>query len=265
MGHLERTKVKEKNVVRGLLTGINDAIYLKNKYQNELDRAWKSIVDMVHFIEDKNKELKINANRGKSLKEDISAYYEKRGGLFESLNNLLNKESSHEFKMWQETQKHSKVNSIKSKQKFKDTDIDEINYNSMMQYIKQYPEYQTKSSYKRIFEDIENVQEGIRQKKKEYHKIIGIYNAQYSNLLKDIQKAKDKIIAFNKIYDEGTDKLNNCRYRKSLDYKISSEKTKEAVKLDTLSYRVEQFQNTLDIIQKEHAKNQVKELTEMEY
>lgn len=262
---MSRLEIKEKGKFTGAVTGINDAIYIKNKYEFELDRSWKLIVDMVHYLEEKNKELKQNKTKAESLRHDIESYNEKRSTLYNSLNNLLEKEKSHEYKMWLETQKKQKVTNLKVKQKFKDSDIDEINYNSMLQYIRQYPEYQTKSTFKRVIENIEQTEEGIRQKKKEYNKVIGDYNSNYSILLKDIIKAEDKIVAYNDIMKEGQEKLDNCRYNKSLFYKLGSEKNKELTKIDNLSHRVVQFKNTLEIIKKEHAKNQIKELVEMEY
>ncbi len=248
-----------------IISGKPDAIFLRNKYQTELDNAHASIVNMVHYIEDENKELKEVYNRAQGLKRDIEAHEKERANLYDSLGNLLNKETDFEKKMWETTQKGRKVKSVTIKQKFKDSDIEEMRYDSMLEYLKQYPEYASKSTFKKITEKIDEKEREIRFAKKSYHYAVSRYNHLLSLFEKNLTKADDKFVAYDKVLQEGEKKLSETRYRKSMFYKLASEKTKAEVNLDTLQHRVEQFRHTLDIIKREHSQNKSREFVEMEY
>ena len=64
---------------------------------------------------------------------------------------------------------------------------------------------------------------------------------------------------------EGEEKLAKTRYRKSIFYKLATEKTKAETNLDTLTHRPEQFMNTLKILKREHSETKGKSFKEMEY
>jgi len=255
----------QKHEPKGVLTGKKDAIFLRNRYQTELDNANSAVVNMVHYVEEQNSELKSQYNYALGLKRDVGAHEEERSKLYDSLGNILTKETNFEDKMWQTTQKGRKVKSVTIKQKFKDSDVDEMRYDSMMDYLKQYPEYASKSSFKKILEKIEEKEREIRHSKQKYNDAVSKYNYLLSDFHKYIQKAEDKIKAYNSIYTEGNKKLGATRYKKSVFYKFASEETKAKVELDTLTHRMDQFRNTLDIIKKEHSANHEKTFKEMEY
>ena len=105
----------------------------------------------------------------------------------------------------------------------------------------------------------------IRHSKQKYNDAVSKYNYLLSDFHKYIQKAEDKIKAYNSIYTEGNKKLGATRYKKSVFYKFASEETKAKVELDTLTHRMDQFRNTLDIIKKEHSANHEKTFKDMEY
>jgi hypothetical protein len=248
-----------------LLTGRPDAIFLRNKYQKELDNAWASVVNMVHYVEEESQKLRDAYSRAQGLKQDIKAHEAERSDLYESLGNLLTKETNFEDKMWQTTQKGRKVKSVTVKQNIKESDVDEMRFDSMMDYIKQYPEYSSKSSFKKILDKIDQKEGEIRQAKKMYNDAVSKYNYYLSFFEKHIQKAEDKFVAYDNLLKEGKDKLDNCRYRKSMFYKMASEEVKAEVNLDIINHRVDQFKNTLEILKGEFVQNQRKTFVEMEY
>jgi len=249
----------------GVITGKRDAIFLRNKYQTQLDNRNAAVVNMVKYIQEKNSDLKSQYNYALGLKKDVDAHEEERSKLYDSLGNLLTKETNFEDKMWQTTQKGRKVKSVTIKQKFKDSDVEEMRYDSMMDYLKQYPEYASKSSFRKILDKIEEKEREIRHSKQKYNDGVSKYNYLLSDFRVHIQKAEDKIRAYNKVYEEGKHKLENTRYRKGLFYKLASEETRAKVELDTLTHNIDQFKNTLEIIKKEHSKNEAKTFNEMEY
>lgn len=255
-------QVKEKKL--GWVSGINDTIFIRNKYQTELDNSWSAIVRIVHYLEDQNKWLKGVSSSIHAIRKNVEAHFEERSRLYSSLEKLLKKETEFEERMWKTTQKGRKVKSITFKQKFKDSDIEEARYDSMMEYLKQYPEYASKSSFRNITQKIESKEAEIRRNTEEYNKAISSYNFRLSYFQKDIQKAEDKFVAYEKVKEEGIKKLSETWYWKHFR-KFSSEKEKSNTEINTLTHRVNQFKNTLDIIKNEHLSYQTKPFQEIEY
>ena len=247
------------------ISGFPDAIFLRNKYQTELDNAHASVVNMVHFCEEDNRKLKEAFNKAESLKRNIQAHETERERSYDSLGNLLNKETDFEKGMWKNTLDKNKVKSITVKQKFKDTDIDEIRYDAMNDYLRQYPEYTSKSTFKTILFDIRYKEKEIREEKSNFNKSVSEYNYLLSNVEKSLRKAEDKIVAYHKVLDEGQKKLGECKYINSIFYRMTTEENKAKVTLGTLRHRMEQFTHTLDIIKSEFANAQRRLFEEMKY
>ena len=134
-----------------------------------------------------------------------------------------------------------------------------------MDYIKQYPEYTSKSSFKKLLDKIEQKEKEIREAKKEYNDSVSKYNYYLSFFEKHLQKAEDKASAYKTVLAEGKEVLNESRYKKSIAYKFAPEEVKAEVNIDTLSHDFNKVKNTLQISKKEFAKNQTKEFVEMEY
>jgi hypothetical protein len=248
-----------------IISGLPDAIFIRNKYQTELDNAHASVVNMVHYVEEGNNKLKEAFNKAESLKRNIQARETERQRLYESLGNLLNKETNFEEGMWKNTLDKTKVKSVTVKQKFKDTDIDEIRYDAMNDFLQRYPEYASKSTFKTINENIKLKEKEIREEKSYFNKSVSDYNYLLSQVEKHTVKAEDKIAFYHKILDEGQKKLSECRYVKSIYYKLATEETKAKVNLDTLQHRIEQFTHTLDLIKSEFTNAQRKSFEEMKY
>jgi hypothetical protein len=247
------------------ISGMPDAIFLRNKYQTELDNAHASVVNMVHYSEEDNRKLKEAFNKAESLKRNIQAHETERERSYNSLGNLLNKETDFEKGMWKNTLDKNKVKAITVKQKFKDTDIDEIRYDAMNDYLRQYPEYTSKSTFKTILFDIRYKEKEIREEKSNFNKSVSEYNYLLSNVEKSLRKAEDKIVAYHKVLDEGQKKLGECKYINSIFYRMATEENKAKVTLDTLKHRMEQFIHTLDIIKSEFANAQRRLFEEMKY
>jgi len=250
------------------ITGKNDMIFFRNKYQRELDNAHASIVNMVHYIEDEEKhKLKPTMRDANKNKQDIVAHEEERRDLYTDLNNLLNKEVGHEYKMWLSKTSYANVKgkTTNIKQRLKDSEVEEMNFGAMNDFFKQYPQYATKSSFSRLLEEIKLKDNEIRKEKEKYNYFVSEYNNLITNFEKYIKKAEDKIAVYNNIYKEGKEILDQCRYRKSTFYKLSSERTKQSLALDTLKHRVTQFKNTLSIIQRDFSKYKNDAFEKMEY
>ena len=255
----------EHHEPKGVLSGKKDAMTLRNRYQTEIDNAHTALVNAVHYVESKSTELKSAYNFAQGLKKDVESHETERANLYESLGNLLNKETDFEKTMWKDTIKNQKVKNLTIKQKFKDSDIDEMKYNSMQEYLKQYPEYASKSSFKKILDNIEKKETEIREMKQKYNNSVSKYNFLHSDIEISIVKATHNLKSYKGLLQEGLDKLANTRYHKSIFFKFASEETKAKVTINTLNHRMDKFESVLDTIKKGLSKNEDKTFKEMEY
>lgn len=262
-------KVKGEDSFLGKISGRSDAVFLRNKYQTELDNAHAAIVNHVHYLEDKMKELKGAFDNAQRLKKNIEAHLEERKTLYENLENLLTNEKGHEKEMWFETLK-SRIQEMKDKNitvfpKLKDSDVESLNIGSTLDHPKQYPDSKIKDRYEKILKDIEWKEREIRKERESYNGAVSSYNYFLTPFEKNIQKAEDKFVAYDKIFKEGEKRLSECRYSGSLFQKFSSEKANDEISLDTLSHRAEQFRNTLDIIKRNLSQYETRKFVEMQY
>lgn len=147
------------------IIGVNDTIFLKNRYQLALDNAHVAVMDQVHYMEENSDNAKEKLNKARGLQRNIEAHSIERVNLYEILNNLLNKETDFEKSMWNITQKNRKVASVNIKQKFDESDIDEIKFDSMLEYLKQYPTYTSKTSFKDILDKIKEKEAELPERK----------------------------------------------------------------------------------------------------
>ncbi len=262
-------KVDGEDSVTGKITGRSDAVFIRNKYQTELDNAHAAIVNMVHRTENNLSTLKGAYDNSQRLKKNIEAHLEERKMLYQSLENLLANEKGHEKEMWFETLK-SRVQEVKDRnitifQKSKDSDVESMNIGSSLDYPKQYPDSKIKQRYEKILTDIEWKEKEVRKEKEKYYSEVATYNNSLSFFEKDILKSEDKFAAYDSILREGMQKLQGCRYHGGILYKLSSEKSKDEITLDTLSHRVDQFRNTLELIKRDLSQYQGKKFVEMQY
>jgi hypothetical protein len=261
-------QVPEKGVFN-LVSGKRNAIFLRNRYQTELDNANAAVVDMVHYCEDKSKELKEAFNKAEGIKASIQAHEKEREQAYEALGTLLNKETDFEKVMHKETtgmykevSKAQAAKSIKIKQRMVSSD-NEMRFASMMKYLDKYPEYQSKSSFKKIVDKIEEKEREIRHAKIDKEKAISAYHDLLQTFKIYIQKAKDKVKMYHQLLDEGQKKIDETRYKKSVAYKLASERSKSEVNLDIIKHRMPQFENTLKIIEEELSQYEGRKFVEL--
>ncbi len=259
-----QTWVYPEEGLSGKISGKNDAIFLRNRYQSELDNAHAAFVNQVHYCEELINELKGAFNSSEAIKRNITAHQQERADLYTSLDNLLKRETTFETEMWKTTTSVQQASTINIKEKFNDSDV-EIRYDSMLQYLKNYPEYASKSSFKAILDKIQIKEHEILKEKKNYNDAVSEYNYQLSKFEKEIRKGEDKFTVYDKILNEGMKKLRECRYNNSIFYRNAPEKVKAMVNIDTLNHRVEQFRNTLNLIKGEISQYQGRKFVEMVY
>jgi hypothetical protein len=259
----ETKPTKSRGIFKMDLTGKKDAEFMKERYQSAINETHGVVKSKVEFLYKMNHKLKGPMADINRLQKDMRADKEERADLFESLQNLLTKETNFEEKMWKTTQKGKKVKSITVNQKFKDSDIEEARYDAMMDYIKKYPKYASKSSFSSILDKISEIEKGIKKTKKEYHKAISDAKREISYFPRNIMEAKNKVKAYKDKLSEGKEKLGGMRYLKSILFRMSSEQNKLGVSLDTLNHKMNQYEDTIHKIEEE-VKSAEKELGKLD-
>jgi hypothetical protein len=228
------------------VTGKQDAIAIKEEYQKALDYAHEKVKSNVKHLYEMNHKLKYAKADAKKFKDNMVADEEEKAKLYESLGNLLNKETDFEKTMMGLSQKGKKATNIKIKNK----DVEDVNV-AMRDYLDKYPEYASKSSFKRILDRISEIEQGIKDTKKRYNEQVSIILRELEYFPRVIMESEDKINVFRKQLKEGTEKLKSMRFLKSVFYKLSSEREKMKVNIHTLYYRIDEFEKTIQQLKRE--------------
>ena len=244
------------------ITGKKDAMAIKERYQEALDQFHESIKSKIDWLYGMNHKLKDNLAAVQKHKKNIIADEEEKIKLYSSLNNLLSKETDFEKTMMKTSRKGSSSR-VTIKTKFKD--VDDVRFNAMQDYLDKYPEYASKSSFKKILEKITETEKGIKETKKKYNHTVSEVLRELAYWPRNLMEAEDKIKRFRKTLKKGKEELKNMRYLKSVAYKLSSHREKNKVNLDVLYYKVDSFEKTIKKLKEEVEKAKKKDLEEMDY
>lgn len=247
------------------LTGKENAIYIREEYQDALDCTHKEVENKIHWLYKMNHKLKYYLSQIQKYKKDIVSCEEERKSSYETLINILESETNFEGKMWGITQKGEHTTNIRIKQKFKDSDIDEIKFNSANSYLKKYPKYASRPSFKNLQYRIIGVEKRIRETKKKYNYAISKTLRELAYWPRNIIQAEDLVKRFKEQFKEGNEKLKSMRYLNSIFYKFSSEKEKTKVNIHTLYYRMDGMENTINKLKEESEKAKKIDLEVLEY
>ena len=247
------------------ITGKKDAIDKRNEYQDALDYVHKEVKDKIHWLYKMNHKLKYALSDTQKYKKNIIADGEEKLELYAILNNLLVKETDFEKEMFKTSQKGKKNTKVIIKPKIKDSEVDNFRINAVQEYLDKYPEYASKSSFKKIIDKISDVEAGIKKTKKRYSEEVSKVLRELSYFPRNIQEAEDLIKIFKIQLKEGNEKLKSMRYLKSIAYRLASEKEKKKVTIHTLYYRMEKMENTIKTLKMEVSKTKRQDLEEMDY
>lgn len=247
------------------ITGKKDAIAIKEEYQNALDHTHEQVNKKVKWLYGMNHKLKDNLALVQKYKKDIVADEDEKLELYATLNNLLVKETNFEKEMPKESKKGKKNAKVTIKPKIKDSDVDNFRINAVQEYLEKYPEYASKSSFKKILDKIAETEKGIKDTKKKYNKAISEVLRELAYWPRNLMEAEDLVKRFKEQLKEAKEKLNKMRYLKSIAYRLASERAKMKVNIHTLYYRIEEKENTIKQFKSEVVKAKRQDLEEMDY
>ena len=259
---------KEKVGFAGRITGRTSAIYLKKKYEDKLNEVWKEFDETIDKINEENAEFDKLDTEIPGLKKTISVIESEWRESLTSMSNILEKTKKHEWEMWETTQKGRQIRSQKNAPKIKDSDVDEMNFNSMTDFIKQYPELQSQKVIDKAMQVVEEKRKELIDAQKQLDNTINKRNLVVSRFEKLTKKAEDNLETFEDLIKEAEEKVNNSPYNKSrLWHALKTEYEKEATKLDLMQYRGKQKErkSVLDRVKGQHEKYERKAFVDMEH
>ncbi len=232
-----------------------DPVYWKKTIQTELDRRWTAFDTTADKLKADFEKFNRQAMEITEEEHNVETYTQEWEESLTSLENLLNKNTSHEKQMWDTTQNNRNVKGLKIKQKFKDSDVDEIRFNNMMEYIKQYPEMQAQKTVDKLVENVKAKRDDIVSASKTYRQAIKEANV-YLNIAKSkLQESEDELAAFESMKKEGEQKVNEAQ-DKGLVNKILN-KTKTAAEKQSTRLVFYEYDRKIDV-----SKNQLKLIKE---
>ncbi len=232
-----------------------DPVYWKKTIQTELDKRWAAYDTTADKLKEGFEKFNRQAMEITEEEHNVDTYNQEWAESLTSLGNLLNKNTSHEKQMWDTTQKNRNVKGLKIKQKFKDSDVDEIRFNNMMEYIKQYPELQAQKTVDKLVENVKSKRDDIVSTSKTYRQAIKEANV-YLNIAKNkLQESEDELAAFESMKKEGEQKVNEAQ-DKGLINKILN-KTKTAAEKQSTRLVFYEYDRKIDV-----SKNQLKLIKE---
>ncbi len=242
----------------------SDPRYWKGLFQKELDTRWHIFDKNIEHLTSEWKVFKkINmeiSETGKNAETYKSEWAESLSGL----GNLINKITEHEKGMWAETQRSRDMKTLKVKQKFKDSDVDEIRFNNMMEYIEKYPELQAHKTIERAVDGVKEKREEVIAAEKAYRQKIKETNVYLNTAKSELQRIDHQLTAFESFKTTGESKMNAELGK--LTVKIRSVfwdvATKENMKLYVFEFdrKIEESRDQLKLM-----KEDLKEYEKMEF
>lgn len=257
----------EKVSILDRVSGRTGAIYNKDREEGKLTELWNEFEAALKDIDVKNDDLKDVYVEIPALKMELEKEESEWRESLSSLGNVLEKSKEHEWKMWQETQKNRKFRTQKNAPRIKYSDVDEMNFNSTMDFIKQYPELQAQETIRNAINEIQKKRMDILSKHSEYQQAIAKYNGILNKFEKKLQKTEDDLEAFEERMKESAEKVNNHPYNKSkLFGTLKTDYEKQATRLDTLKYegKIKERKNKLGIIKSELSNYERKRFVDIE-
>jgi hypothetical protein len=255
------------------LTGSEEAIALRNKYQTELDNANAALINQVHHTENENRRKVLDYyHQSQALKEDIKTRQAERSALIDELKSQIDKERGQEFKMWQQSPQGLKINTT---QGFRSDstqagigNVGNISPSPVLKFLEQYPKLASTPFIRDMLDRVERLEGEIRRKAESYHQSVAGFNRELPFYEKNVLKCQENLTRYHKILDEGTTKIDNCRYvnhGKGICFRILSQKEKDGILLQTLPHVTEKWESMIALFKKDLDQYQSHSFTELSY
>ena len=255
------------------ITGSEEAKALRNKYQTELDNANAALVNMIHHTEQVNRRKAVDyLNQSQALKEDVKARQAERNALIDTLDAQIDKERGQEYRMWKQSPQGLKINTTEGlKSEVSQAGlglVGTISPAQVLKYLEQYPKLASSPFILEIVGKIERKEEEIRRKAEAYHQAVSGFNHELPFYEKNVLKCQENLNRYHKILEEGTGKINNCRYvncGKGFFFRLLPQTEKDNILLQTLPHTTEKWESMITLFKKDLDQYQKHPFTELSY
>ena len=205
------------------------------------------------------------------VRNNVETYRKEWAESLTSLGNILNKNTTHEKGMWDITQGNRQNRAMKIKQKVIRSSIDEMNFNSMMDYIKQYPELQSQKTIDKSIDNVKEKRDEVITAEKAYQEKIKEANVYLNTAKSKLDKTEHELTAFETIKTEGEKQIKEMESKFSSKFRLVhgilpaplTEAEKESLKLFVFEFdrKIEESRNQLKLLKedlKEYEKREFK-------
>ncbi|MHB8102213.1 MAG: hypothetical protein ACYDEF_08570 [Methanosarcina sp.] len=241
---LNTTRQIESGGILGRLTGKNDLIFLRNKWQTELDNSWAALMNMAHYIEESNdsNQTICTLNQRNELKQKIKSIEEERDSVYSKMFTCIQQDKDYSEKMWRIHQEMH-TSSPKTAGNYS-TSLDNINVTNeaIRKYVERYP----KVEFKNDIQYIKDKESEIKRAKTLYHQNISLLRDYFEQFKLELLKLESKYNAYLQVYEEGKRHIESCKFNQSFLYGLMTAEQKQTLRLDTTTHRLLQVENTTE-------------------
>jgi len=254
----------------GRITGREEATTLRNKYQTELDNANAALINMIHHTEEINRRKALDYyHQAQALKEDIKTRQAERKALIDTLDAQIEKERRQEYEMWKQSPQGLRIDTTEGLK----TEVSQaglglvgtITPAPVLKYLEQYPKLASSPFITEIIGKIESKEGEIRRKAEAYHQSVAGFNHELPFYEKSVVKCEENMNRYHRILEEGTNKINNCRYVKGHLFKMLSQREKDGILVQTLPHTIEKWEHMIDLFRSDLSQWQKQPFTELSY
>ena len=106
------------------------------------------------------------------------------------------------------------------------------------------------------------IRKSIKNTKKDLNKAVADALKEIAYFPRNVLEFKDYVSRYREVFEEANLKINNSRYVKSILFKLSSEKNKQDILIDTLNHNPHHFETSVNQLEKEYqeAEQEIKSL-----
>lgn len=227
----------------GRLTGRNDLIYLRNKYQTEIDNSWAALMNMAHYLETNNdtiqtivlyNDLVATLGQVKDMERKARISYDK-------IFNCIKLDQDYSERMWKIHQEMYKVTSSGTVNVSTSFENINVSHEAVRKYVERYPRVEIRNDVN----EIKNIENEIVAKKNSFRKNKALLRDYFEQFKLELIKCESKLDAYNKVLNEGKLKITECRFKNSFLYSLMTAEDKAALEIDTLKHRIDQVERTI--------------------
>lgn len=222
------------------LTGKNDLIFLKNKWQTLLDNSYTSLYNMSHYIETSNDSIQtiVKKNEIAKLRGSIHDNNIKCENLYHVILNAVKSDREFSERMWKIHQSMYENSNVSKSC----GDSVNITHEEVKKYVETYP----KTNIKNEISEIKILENENEIKKSEYRSNIAELRDYFEQFKLELIKLESKYEEYETVFNEANLNISNCKFKTSFWYSKLAEKQKNELEISTIEHHIKQIENVIE-------------------